>query len=108
MRGMGVAGGHAASYYSARHEREAGARGGRCWDWRRLRRDRCGGAARDGSILAEAVLSQSAEHAPYGGVVPEIAARAHLDHLPRVRQVMAEAGLGFATLPASPPPPGRG
>ena len=29
-------------------------------------------------ILAETVLSQSAAHAPYAGVVPEIAARAHL------------------------------
>ena len=53
----------------------------------------------DGAILAEAVLSQEREHAPYGGVVPEIAARAHLDHLPRlVQRVMAEAGLGFADL----------
>lgn len=55
--------------------------------------------AADGAILAEAVLSQQAEHAPYGGVVPEIAARAHLDHLPRlVAGVMADAGLGFADL----------
>jgi len=53
----------------------------------------------DGTILAEAVLSQLAEHAPYGGVVPEIAARAHLEHLPRlVAQVMAEAGLGVRDL----------
>jgi N6-L-threonylcarbamoyladenine synthase len=53
----------------------------------------------DGTILAEAVLSQLAEHAPYGGVVPEIAARVHLDHLPRlVRQVMAEAGLDYRDL----------
>jgi len=53
----------------------------------------------DGTILAEAVLSQEREHAPFGGVVPEIAARAHLDHLPRlVQQVMAEAGLGFGDL----------
>jgi N6-L-threonylcarbamoyladenine synthase len=38
----------------------------------------------DGSppvIRANLVQSQLAEHAPYGGVVPEIAARAHLDHL---------------------------
>ena len=32
-------------------------------------------------IRANLVLSQLAEHRPYGGVVPEIAARAHLDHL---------------------------
>ncbi|MBL6453932.1 tRNA (adenosine(37)-N6)-threonylcarbamoyltransferase complex transferase subunit TsaD [Belnapia sp. T6] len=53
----------------------------------------------DGTILAEAVLSQLEEHAAFGGVVPEIAARAHLDHLPRLAaRVMAEAGLGFADL----------
>jgi len=51
----------------------------------------------EGRILAETVLSQEAEHAPYGGVVPEIAARAHLAYLPdQIRQVMARAGLGFA------------
>jgi N6-L-threonylcarbamoyladenine synthase len=53
----------------------------------------------DGRVLAASVLSQEAVHTPYGGVVPEIAARAHLDHLPRqVRQVMERAGLGFADL----------
>ena len=53
----------------------------------------------DGTVLAEAVLSQEAEHAPFGGVVPEIAARAHLEHLPRLAErVMREAGLGFAGL----------
>ena len=53
----------------------------------------------DGRILAEAVLGQEREHAPFGGVVPEIAARAHLAHLPDlVRRVMAQAGLGFAEL----------
>jgi N6-L-threonylcarbamoyladenine synthase len=50
----------------------------------------------DGTVLAEAVLSQEQEHSPYGGVVPEIAARAHLAHLPGlVRDVVARAGLGF-------------
>ena len=52
-----------------------------------------------GAILAESVLSQEQEHAPFGGVVPEIAARAHLAYLPDlVRGVMARAGLGFADL----------
>jgi N6-L-threonylcarbamoyladenine synthase len=52
----------------------------------------------EGAVLAEAVLSQQ-EHADYGGVVPEIAARAHLAHLPGlVRQVMAQAGVTFADL----------
>ncbi|HEY4250095.1 MAG TPA: tRNA (adenosine(37)-N6)-threonylcarbamoyltransferase complex transferase subunit TsaD [Roseomonas sp.] len=55
----------------------------------------------DGSILAEAVLSQEAEHARFGGVVPEIAARAHLAALPAmVERVMARAGIGFDALTA--------
>ena len=52
----------------------------------------------NGAILAEAVLSQ-AEHASFGGVVPEIAARAHLAHLPGlVGQVMRHAGLTVTAL----------
>jgi N6-L-threonylcarbamoyladenine synthase len=52
-----------------------------------------------GRILAEAVLSQLSEHAPFGGVVPEIAARTHLRYLAdQVRQTMAGAGVGFADL----------
>jgi len=50
-------------------------------------------------IRANLVQSQLAEHAPYGGVVPEIAARAHLDHLDRlIRAALDEAGLGFDEL----------
>jgi N6-L-threonylcarbamoyladenine synthase len=53
----------------------------------------------EGQILAEAVLSQLSEHAPFGGVVPEIAARTHLRYLPdQVRQTMARAGVGFPDL----------
>ncbi|WP_034995671.1 tRNA (adenosine(37)-N6)-threonylcarbamoyltransferase complex transferase subunit TsaD [Beijerinckia mobilis] len=37
-----------------------------------------------GDILSNEVMSQIAEHAAYGGVVPEIAARAHLDVLDRL------------------------
>ena len=52
-----------------------------------------GGPGPDGAVLADAVLSQS-EHRDFGGVVPEIAARAHLAHLPDlVRRVLREAGL---------------
>ncbi len=52
----------------------------------------------DGTVLAEAVLSQS-EHARFGGVVPEIAARAHLLHLPAlIRDVLARAGLAVTEL----------
>ena len=54
----------------------------------------------DGTIMAEAVLSQSA-HAAFGGVVPEIAARAHLVALPDlVDSVLTQAGIGFADLAA--------
>jgi N6-L-threonylcarbamoyladenine synthase len=50
----------------------------------------------DRVIIAERVFSQLAEHAPYGGVVPEIAARAHVERLDRlVTEVMQEAALPF-------------
>ena len=51
------------------------------------------------AILAHIVLSQIPQHAPYGGVVPEIAARAHvqvLDHL--IAKVMIDADLRFREL----------
>ncbi|MFV2092173.1 MAG: tRNA (adenosine(37)-N6)-threonylcarbamoyltransferase complex transferase subunit TsaD, partial [Hyphomicrobiales bacterium] len=52
-----------------------------------------------GEILSNIVLSQIDDHAPYGGVVPEIAARAHVAHLDTVvARAMDEAGLGFADL----------
>jgi N6-L-threonylcarbamoyladenine synthase len=55
----------------------------------------------DGTIFAEAVFSQQKEHAAFGGVVPEIAARAHLQHLPGlVAKVMDQAGIGYAALHA--------
>ena len=57
--------------------------------------------AADGRILAERVLSQIADHAAFGGVVPEIAARAHLVALaPMVADAMREAKTGFADLAA--------
>ncbi|MCW5774210.1 MAG: tRNA (adenosine(37)-N6)-threonylcarbamoyltransferase complex transferase subunit TsaD [Rhodospirillaceae bacterium] len=57
--------------------------------------------AGDRTVLAERVLSQLEDHAPYGGVVPEIAARAHLNHLDRlVAATMAAAGLEFGQLSA--------
>jgi N6-L-threonylcarbamoyladenine synthase len=57
--------------------------------------------AADGRILAERVLSQMADHAAFGGVVPEIAARKHLAVLGAlVREALGEAGVGFADLAA--------
>ncbi|HUB97360.1 MAG TPA: tRNA (adenosine(37)-N6)-threonylcarbamoyltransferase complex transferase subunit TsaD, partial [Stellaceae bacterium] len=52
-------------------------------------------------IHANLVLSQLAEHRPYGGVVPEIAARAHLDHLDGlIARALDEAGIGVDALDA--------
>jgi N6-L-threonylcarbamoyladenine synthase len=52
-----------------------------------------------GTILSNVVLSQVAEHAAFGGVVPEIAARAHVEALDHViAQAMKEAGRGYADL----------
>ena len=57
--------------------------------------DEVGGA----SILANEVLSQIAEHAAYGGVVPEIAARAHVEVLDRlIDRALDRAGLGLDEL----------
>ena len=48
----------------------------------------------DRRVLGEVVLSQLDDHAPYGGVVPEIAARAHLQHLDRlIAAAMDKAGI---------------
>ncbi len=53
----------------------------------------------DKRILANLVLSQIEEHKAFGGVVPEIAARAHLDHLDTlISGAMADAGLSFTDL----------
>jgi N6-L-threonylcarbamoyladenine synthase len=54
-----------------------------------------------GEILSNVVLSQVKDHAPYGGVVPEVAARAHIHHLDRVVvKAIADAGVGFGELSA--------
>src|SRR5260370_5865117 len=54
-----------------------------------------------GRILSNIVRSQTEEHAAFGGVVPEIAARAHVDLLDGiVDRAMKEAGVGFVQLSA--------
>ncbi len=54
-----------------------------------------------GRILSNIVYSQLAEHRRFGGVVPEIAARAHLERIDGlVAQALDEAGLGLADLDA--------
>ena len=55
----------------------------------------------DRRVLAHALAGQAEAHAPYGGVVPEIAARAHVDKLmPLIEQALAESGLGLADVDA--------
>lgn len=52
-------------------------------------------------IVAQRVASQDEEHRPYGGVVPEIAARAHAETLaPMVGAVLEEAGLTLEQMDA--------
>jgi N6-L-threonylcarbamoyladenine synthase len=52
-----------------------------------------------GEIVSNIVLSQIEDHAPYGGVVPEIAARVHIRHLDRlIAQAMNEAGITYPML----------
>ena len=59
------------------------------------------GSDGSGRILSNIVHSQTEEHAAFGGVVPEIAARAHVDLLDGiVGRAMKEAGVGFAELSA--------
>lgn len=54
-----------------------------------------------GRILSNVVRSQVEEHVPFGGVVPEIAARAHVDLLDGiVAQAMKDAAVGFRQLDA--------
>ncbi len=52
-------------------------------------------------ILSNVVASQVAIHSPYGGVVPELASRHHLEAIaPVIEAAMREAGVGFAGLDA--------
>ena len=63
-----------------------------------LHKGRVNGAGR---ILANQILSQIDTHAPYGGVVPELAARAHLSHLDRlIAAAFAEADCGLDDMDA--------
>ena len=52
-------------------------------------------------VLSSIVSTQAAIHAPYGGVVPELASRHHLENVgPVISAALAEAGLGYAELDA--------
>jgi len=55
------------------------------------------GATLDRRIVAQRIASQDAAHRPYGGVVPEIAARAHVEVLaPMVAATLDDAGIALA------------
>ena len=55
----------------------------------------------DRQILAQAVVGQNDAHRPFGGVVPEIAARAHVEILPGlIRQVLSEADISVGEIDA--------
>ncbi|UOQ57991.1 tRNA (adenosine(37)-N6)-threonylcarbamoyltransferase complex transferase subunit TsaD [Leucobacter allii] len=57
------------------------------------------GIVRGRTLLANAIASSMDEHARYGGVVPEVAARAHLEALtPTIERALAEAGVELAEL----------
>jgi N6-L-threonylcarbamoyladenine synthase len=52
------------------------------------------GVVRGHTLLADAIASSVAEHARFGGVVPEVASRAHLEAMtPTVERALAEAGV---------------
>jgi len=57
--------------------------------------------ASDGRIIAHCLAGQESAHSPFGGVVPEIAARAHVEVLPAlIEQVLEESGLELADMDA--------
>jgi len=59
------------------------------------------GIVRGTTLLANVISSSMEEHARYGGVVPEVAARAHLEALVRaLEQALAEADVALADLDA--------
>ena len=62
-----------------------------------VRRD----AGGQGHILSNTVLSQIKDHAPFGGVVPEVAARAHIRHLDSmIAMALREAGMVLTNVDA--------
>lgn len=59
------------------------------------------GIVRGRTLLANTIASSMDEHARYGGVVPEVAARAHLEAMrPTLEQAVAEAGVRLEDLDA--------
>jgi N6-L-threonylcarbamoyladenine synthase len=59
------------------------------------------GIVRGNTLLADAVASSVEEHARFGGVVPEVASRAHLEAMvPTIERACADAGIRMADLDA--------
>ncbi|GGD44844.1 tRNA N6-adenosine threonylcarbamoyltransferase [Microbacterium faecale] len=59
------------------------------------------GIVRGTTLLSNTIASSMDEHARYGGVVPEVAARAHLEALqPSIERAVAEAGIALSDLDA--------
>jgi N6-L-threonylcarbamoyladenine synthase len=59
------------------------------------------GIVRGTELLANVIASSMDEHARYGGVVPEVAARAHLEALvPTLREALTTAGVALADVDA--------
>jgi N6-L-threonylcarbamoyladenine synthase len=59
------------------------------------------GVVRGHTLLADAIASSVDEHARFGGVVPEVASRAHLEAMtPTVQRALTEAGVRFDDLDA--------
>jgi len=59
------------------------------------------GIVRGRTLLSNTIASSMEEHARYGGVVPEVAARAHLEALqPAIRAALDEAGVSLGDLDA--------
>ena len=59
------------------------------------------GIVRGRTLLANVIASSMDEHARYGGVVPEVAARAHLEAMaPTIREAVAVAGIDLADIDA--------
>ena len=51
---------------------------------------------RDGTVRVNLIASQIERHQPFGGVVPEIASREHLQHLfPLLNRALSDAGTGW-------------
>ena len=57
------------------------------------------GIVRGRTLLANVISSSVAEHARFGGVVPEVASRAHLEAMqPTIAQALKDSGISFSNL----------